>query len=99
MFCASRTFRCPSLSAKGRRNRLTAISQLPRHQSALSGGLSELSGKGVGQTFSVAFLFLLPFCFVWLAFRSRAPQLRKTRHRLFTRAHRIRNPARPLTMR
>lgn len=47
MCCASNPFGCPSLAAKGRRNRLIAISQLPRHQGAISGGLSELSGKGV----------------------------------------------------
>ena len=47
MNCASNPFGCPGLAAKGRRNRFTAIHQLPRRQTILSGGLSELSGKGV----------------------------------------------------
>jgi hypothetical protein len=47
MLCESDAFGCPGLTAKGRRNRFTAIHQLPRRQTILSGGRSELSGKGV----------------------------------------------------
>jgi hypothetical protein len=39
MHCESRAFGCPSLTAKGRRNRLTAICQLPAHQRTNSGQL------------------------------------------------------------
>jgi hypothetical protein len=47
MYCASSPFGCPSLTAKGRRNRLNAISQLPRHQGWFLWGPFRAFRKGV----------------------------------------------------
>jgi hypothetical protein len=60
MRCASNLFGCSGLTAKGRRNRFTAIHQLPRHQALGFGGLSELSGKGVCVKYLV--VCLVAFC-------------------------------------
>ena len=59
MCCASNAFGCPGLTAKGRRNRLTAISRTPAPPEAnSSGGLSELSGKGVSVQRRVSYVLL-----------------------------------------
>jgi hypothetical protein len=66
VYCASNALGCSSLAANGRRNRLTAICQLPRHQGSVSGGLSELSGRGwpwrshAFSSLSVSFWLSLP---------------------------------------
>jgi hypothetical protein len=53
MHCVSLAFGCPSLKAKGRRNRLTTIFELPRHQTFVCGPLRAFR-KGVLALFSVS---------------------------------------------
>jgi hypothetical protein len=74
MHCVSNVFGCPGLAAKGRRNRLIAISQLPCHQRAVSlAAFPSFPERGCSTIFYrslhvVAFVLLVSFALCVPAF-------------------------------
>ena len=58
MNCASCSFGCPGLAAKGRRNRLNTISQLPRHQKVSLAAFPSFPERGCLKIFCRSFLLV-----------------------------------------
>lgn len=88
MSCASNSFGCPGLAAKGRRNRLIAISQLPRRQREVPLSAFPSFPEGVVQKFSVVRLLSLPSQLLWSLSQASFRQILRARKRSAPRAAR-----------